>query len=141
MNVAWAPGQDLSHQREGAITLNGTAAYYGGGHISQDLVSYYPGTDTYEAPGQTTVAGVLGLGVSSSVEYEISSPLFIWGSVREENTNTRPKQTNQSVNSQKQPSFNNPSLYQNVSTLPNLNDVLGQFQNAFPLGGLDEDNK
>ena len=124
--LAWAPGVELSHQREASVMVNGSAAYFAGLRGSQKLTTYYPDTKTTVYGGSPEIALTLGLrgGVSGSVEQQLSKPLYVWGSGNS---------SNQSANGGGGSSLG--------SLLSRLSSALSQLKAALSSGSSDNSKK
>jgi RHS repeat-associated protein len=80
LQMAWAPGKELSHEGKSTINTSIKGAYYGGLSVSDDVVSYHPDTQKTTGPEKPEVSIVApGMGASVSIENNLSTPLYVWG--------------------------------------------------------------
>jgi RHS repeat-associated protein len=81
LELAWAPGQSLSHQRQGSIGINAEGADVIGGRVSQNIMTYSPDNKKIIPNGDPTGAIVLGAGGGVGVQEELSTPIpgLVWG--------------------------------------------------------------
>jgi RHS repeat-associated protein len=81
VELAWAPGVQLSHRREASVSLNAQYAEGVGGRLSQNLFTYDPETRKQLRNGDPVGGIMLGAGGGASVQYELSAPVpgLVWG--------------------------------------------------------------
>lgn len=81
LELAWAPGASLSHQREAAISATGEYAYGVGGRVTQNILAYSPEQKKAIPNGGPAGAIVIGAGGGVGIQQELSSPIpyLTWG--------------------------------------------------------------
>lgn len=81
LEVAWAPGQSVPHQRNAAISVSGEYADIIGGRISQNVSQYSPDSGGLIPVGGPSYAFVFGAGGGVGVQEQLSVPLpyLTWG--------------------------------------------------------------
>jgi hypothetical protein len=81
LELAWAPGQSLPHQRQASVSINGEAADVFGGRVSQNILTYSPDNKGTIPNGDPSGAILLGEGGGVSVQQELSAPVpyLVWG--------------------------------------------------------------
>jgi RHS repeat-associated protein len=81
VEVAWAPGQSVPHQRMASINVSGQYADVFGGRVSQNISSYSADAGGSVPVGGPSGAFVFGIGGGIGIQEQLSGPLpyLTWG--------------------------------------------------------------
>jgi RHS repeat-associated protein len=102
VEVAWAPGVSLSHQREANINVGGQFAYGVGGRVTQNVITYSPDQQK-RIPNSSPVGSlVLGAGGGVYVQEELSAPIpsMSWGNQNNRTNSTIQRNQTQTFQNQ-----------------------------------------
>lgn len=78
LELAWAPGVELPHQRQASINATAQYAHGLGVRATQNFVNYDAEEKRRIPNGDPSIALVLGFGGGASIQEELSAPILTW---------------------------------------------------------------